>query len=184
MSHFDFERFNGFARSSLDDLLFNDLWSHDIFNESDMHSAAYYYIRDYFRKHGRDQIYVRCEPQLARMKPDIVVYERGWPIYVLEFKFFSKPDHVNEDAVYDDLDKLGDCVDTHASIKWGFFHMIYDAEAPFTISDSRLRRAGFRKTSVTTINARRKEDSGRRRTNYDVWRAEFDELQERHREHK
>ena len=37
------------------------------------------------------------------MRPDIVVYERGKPIYVLEFKFFSKPDYVNEDAVYDDL---------------------------------------------------------------------------------
>lgn len=183
MGHFDYGRFNGFARKSLDDLLFSDLWSYDIFNERDMHSSAYFYIRDYFRKHERDHAYVRCEPQLAGMRPDIVIYERGKPTYVLEFKFFSKPEYVNEDAVYDDLNKLADCVDAYPSIKWGFFHMIYDAEELFTFSDSRLRRAGFSRVSVTSINARRKEDSGRRRTNYDDWRAEFDRLQEKHREH-
>lgn len=183
MGRFDAERFNGFARKSLDDLLLSDLWHHDIFNERDMHSSAYYYIRDCFRKHERDHVYVRCEPQLAGMRPDIVIYEYGKPTYVLEFKFFSKPDYINEDAVYDDLDKLADCVDAYASIKWGFFHMIYDADDQFTFSDSRLRRAGFRKTSVTAINARRKEDTGRRRTNYDEWRDEFDRLREMHREH-
>ena len=67
--------------------------------------------------------------------------------------------------------------------KWGFFHMIYDADEPFTFSDSRLRRAGFKKISVTSINARRKEDSGRRRMGYDDWRTKFDDLQESHREH-
>lgn len=183
MGHFDFERFNGFARQSLDDLLFSDLWDYDIFNERDMHSSAYFYIRDYFRKHERDSAYVRCEPQLAGMRPDIVIYERGRPTYVLEFKFFSKPDYINEDAIYDDLDKLADCVDAYDSIKWGFFHLIYDAEIPFTLSDSRLRRAGFSKISVTSINARRKEGTDRRRNNYDEWRGEFDKLQELHRKH-
>jgi hypothetical protein len=182
MGRFDFDRFNGFARRSLDDFLFSDLWSHDIFNERDMHSAAYFYIRDYFRKNERDNVYVRCEPQLARMKPD-VVYERGKPIYLLEFKFFAKPDYINDDAVYDDLDKLAEVVDVHPSVRWGFFHMIYDADEPFTFSDSRLRRAGYAKISVTTINARRKEDTDRRRVGYDDWRDEFDRLQAAHREH-
>jgi hypothetical protein len=117
------------------------------------------------------------------MRPDIVIYERGRPTYVLEFKFFSKPDYINEDAIYDDLDKLADCVDAYDSIKWGFFHLIYDAEIPFTLSDSRLRRAGFSKISVTSINARRKEGTDRRRNNYDEWRGEFDKLQELHRKH-
>lgn len=183
MGLFDSERFNGFAKSSLDELLFSDLWSYDIFNERDMHSSAYYYIRNYFRKHERDHAYVRCEPRLAGMRPDIVIYERGKPAYVLEFKFFSKPDYVNEDAVYYDLNKLADCVDAFTSIKWGFFHMIYDADDLFKFSDSCLRRTGFQKISVTSINARRKKDTGRRRTNYDEWRAEFDKLQEKHHEH-
>jgi hypothetical protein len=183
MSAFDFERFNGFARSSLDDLLFDDLWNHDIFNERDMHSSAYFYIRDYFRKQDRDDTYVRCEPKLSGMRPDIVIYERGKPVYVLEFKFFSKPEYINEDAVYVDLDKLAGCVDAYPSIKWGFFFMIYDAEEMFTISDSRLRRAGFSKISASPINARRKEETGRRRTGYDEWREQYDKLHERHREH-
>jgi hypothetical protein len=182
MGRFDFERFNGFARRSLDDFLLNDLWNHDIFNERDMHAAAYFYIRDYFRKHERDNVYVRCEPLLARMKPDIVVYERGSPIYVLEFKFFTRPDHINEDAVYDDLDRLKQVVDSYGSVRWGFFHIIYDADDPFTFSRSRLRRAGYGKISITTINARRNEDTGRRRVRYDEWRSEFDKLKGLHRE--
>jgi hypothetical protein len=36
MGIFDFERFNGFARSSFDNLLFDDFWEHDIFNERDV----------------------------------------------------------------------------------------------------------------------------------------------------
>jgi hypothetical protein len=148
-----------------------------------MHASAYCYIRDYFRKHERDAAYVRCESQLAGMRPDIVIYERGRPIYVLEFKFFSKPDYINEDSVYADLNKLADCVDAYDSIKWGFFHLIYDSETHFTLPDTRLRRTGFSKISLTSINARRKENNGRRRKNYDEWRAEFDRLQESHRKH-
>lgn len=183
MGSFDNERFNGFAKRSLDNLLFNDIWDFYIFNERDMHSAAYFYIRDYFRKKERDKVYVRCEPQLARMKPDIVVYERGEPIYLLEFKFFTKPGYINEHAIYNDLDKLADGVDKFPSVRWGFFHMIYDNDEPFTLSDSRLRRAGYTKSSVTTINVRRTEESGRRRVGYDDWRAEFDRLQTAHRKH-
>ena len=183
MGKFDAVRFNGFARQGLGDMLLSDFWNYDIFNESDMHSSAYYYIRNYFRKHGRDSVYVRCEPQLAKMRPDIVIYEKGSPIYILEFKFFSKPDYINEDAINNDLDKLADCVDAYESVRWGFFHMIYDADELFTLSDSRLRRKGFPKVSVTSINARRKEGTERRRNGYDTWRAEFDNLHALHREH-
>jgi hypothetical protein len=181
MNRFDYDRFNGFAKKSLDDFLFSDLWNHDIFNESDMHSAAYYYIREYFSKHGRDNVYVRCEPVLDGMKPDIVVYERGKPIYVLEFKCFTKLDHINEDAVYRDLDKLAKAVNKFSSIRWGFFHMIYDADKAYTFSDSRLRRGGYSKMSFTSINARRQENNDRRRVRYDEWRSEFDRLQKLHR---
>jgi hypothetical protein len=183
MNRFDYDRFNGFARKSLDDFLFSDLWNHDIFNESDMHSAAYYYIREYFSKQDRDKIYVRCEPPLDGMKPDIVVYERGKPIYVLEFKCFTKPEYINETAVYYDLDKLAMVVDKFSSVRWGFFHMIYDADEPFTFSDSRLRRAGYSKISFTSINARRQEENNRRRVRYDEWRSEFDGLHKMHLEH-
>lgn len=53
MGRFDFERFNGFVRGSLDNLLFEDFWNLDIFNGRDMHAAAYFYIRGYCRKAGR-----------------------------------------------------------------------------------------------------------------------------------
>ena len=55
MGTFDSERFNGFARQSLDNLLFSDFWGHDIFNERDLHSSAHFYIRDYFRRRERDE---------------------------------------------------------------------------------------------------------------------------------
>lgn len=183
MRAFDFGRFNGFARDSLDGLLFKDLWHHDIFNERDMHSCAYFYIRDYFRKQGRNSVYVRCESQLNGMRPDIVIYDRGNPIYVLEFKFFSKLGYINEDSVYEDLNKLADCVEAFPSVKWGFFFMIYDKDENFSISDYRLRKDGFSSVSASSINARRIEGTARRRNGYDGWRTEFDRLNEGHREH-
>jgi hypothetical protein len=183
VSVFDFERFNGFARKGLDDLLFRDLWEHYIFNESDMHSAAYYYIRDFFKKKGRGKYFVRCEPMLAGMKPDIVIYTLGKPTYVLEFKMFSKLDVVNNNAVINDLEKLSTAIENLPTVKWGFFHMIYDADIPYTISDNRLRRAGLKRMSVTTINARRTEDTGRRRIGYDEWREIFDGMRAEHNEY-
>jgi hypothetical protein len=183
MSVFDFDRFNGFMRQSLDDLLFNDLWNHDIFNESDLHSAAYFYIRTYFEKNERSNIYVRCEPQLAGMKPDIVIYDRAKPIYGVEFKFFTKPDFINEEAVFKDLDKLAEIVSRFDSMKWGFFYLVHDGEESYTFSNPSLRRRGYEKISFSTVNLRRKEENGRRRNNYDEWRAEFDKLVSLHREH-
>ena len=183
MSVFDFDRFNGFMRQSLDDLLLNDLWNHDIFNESDLHSAAYFYIRTYFEKSERSNIYVRCEPQLAGMKPDIVIYDRAKPIYGVEFKFFTKPDFINEKTVFKDLDKLAEIVSRFDSMKWGFFYLVHDGEESCTLSNPSLRRRGYEKISFSTVNLRRQEENGRRRNNYDEWRAEFDKLVSLHREH-
>ncbi|MBI3810008.1 MAG: hypothetical protein HY284_06085 [Nitrospirae bacterium] len=183
MSLFDFDRFNGFMRHGLDDLLFSDLWEHYIFNESDLHSAAYFYIREYFNKNERPNIYVRCEPQLARMKPDIVIFDKAEPIYAIEFKFFTKPDSINEEALFRDLDKLAKIVGRFDSMKWGFFYMVHDGEEPYTLSNPSLRRRGYERISVSTINLRRREDTGRRRNNYDCWRMEFDALLSLHRKH-
>lgn len=183
MKLFDFDRFNGFIHQSLDDLLLNDLWNHDIFNESDLHSAAYFYIRTFFEKNERQNIYVRCEPQLAGMKPDIVIYDKAKPIYTVEFKFFTKQDYVNEESVFKDLDNLAEIVNRFNSMKWGFFYLVHDSEESYTFSNPTLRRRGYEKISFSTINLRRKEGTERRRTNYDAWRAEFDKLVELHREH-
>jgi len=183
VASYNFPRFNGFARSGLDEWLLADFWNHYIFNESDMHSAAYFYIREYFMRRESHKIYVRCEPQVARMRPDIVVFDSGRPVYALEFKLFTKPDYINEESVWQDINKLSDLIDAFDSMGWGFFHMIYDCDEPFTISDARLRREGYGKVSVTTINARRREQTGRRRAQYDEWRKEFDLLQDSHRRH-
>lgn len=183
MGRFDFERFNGFAKNKLDDLLFEDLWHHDIFNESDLHSAAYSYISEYFKRKGRDHIYVRCEPSLAGMRPDIVIFDEFKPIYALELKFFDKVDKIDEDKIIHDLDKLSEMAEGIDSMKWGFFYLAYDGVEPYKLSAGKLRRGGYDKISVQTINLRRREDTGRRRTGYDEWRVAFDELLMRHKEY-
>lgn len=166
MGVFDFDRFNGFVRSGLDNL-----------------PAAYFYIREYVAKNKRQSIYVRCEPQLAGMKPDIVINDRAKPIYAIEFKYFTKPDYINKEAMYKDLDKLREIMNGFDSTRWGFFYLVHDSEETYTFSDAMLRRLGYGKISVTTINLRRKEDTGRRRNGYDEWREEFDKLLASHREH-
>lgn len=182
MSEFDHQRFNGFARDGLDDLLCGDLLAHCIFNERDMHAAAYMYIRQYFEKLGRANIYVRCESQINGVRPDVAVYDRGTPVYILEFKMLMDPGNLNEELVYKDLNKMGELINRLPSIKWGFFHLIYDDDLMFKPTTATLRRHGYEKISITSINARRKEESERQRKGYDDWRREFDRLVGAHKQ--
>ena len=127
MGKYDAKQFNGFAKNSLDDLIADDLLDHDIFNERDMNASAYYYIREYFRyrrnrKKAFDNTYVRCEPNLFGVKPDIVVYERGKPRYLFEFKcYLKKPNSFKERAIEKDLLKIARIMKKIPSLKWGFF---------------------------------------------------------------
>lgn len=177
---FDSAQFNGFARNELDDLLFDDLWSLYIFNESDLHSAAYYYCRRYFEKRGSEGVFVRCEPRIRGKRPDLVVYYEKVPAYAVEIKMFAEPEIVDEKRIAADLEKLGDLMRSIPTLKYGFLLLLFDADEDFGMSDDRLRRRGFEKMSVVSMNMRRKEDSGRRRVGYDDWRAEFDSLRSGH----
>ena len=73
---------------------------------------------------------------LAGMKPDIVIYDRARPIYVVEFKFAKKTDRVYEKGVFKDLDKLAKVVNRFGSIKWGFFYLVHDSEESYRIPNS------------------------------------------------
>ncbi|GEM_PF-3181742 len=184
---FDSERFNGFVKNELDDLLFSDISQYFIFNESDLHSAAYYYIRDYFlrRDSQANEIIVRCEPVMEDYgKPDIVVYNKYNPLYMIELKMFVKPDIIREsteiDVIRKDLDKLKAYIEKYPTIKWTFQISVYDSEEMWRPSAYILRKSGYEKISVGTINLRRKEKSGYRRPRYDEWRKQFDKYLERH----
>ncbi|MBU6421096.1 MAG: hypothetical protein KGL98_10670 [Gammaproteobacteria bacterium] len=183
MSAFDSERFNGFVRKELDDLLFSDLWNLDYFHERDMHAAAYVYIREYFAKHGRDNIYVRCEPRMNGAIPDIAIFDQTRPVYVLEFKMLMDPDRLDSERVYKDLDKMNKLINVYPSIKWGFSLLIHDDDASFRPVDATLRRYGYNRISITSVNARRQEDNDRRRVGYDGWRDRFDQLTEAHKQY-
>jgi hypothetical protein len=181
MGVYDFEKVNGFIRQGLDVLLFEDLWSLYIFNESDMHSAAYYYIRKFMEKKGRDDAYVRCEPMILGSKPDIVIYKNSDPLYIIELKMFSRPDQLDERGVLMDLAKMADIMEKTPSIRWGFFLMIYDHEEPFNPSPYTMRKSGFDRLSITSINARRHEKTDRLRSGYKEWRQDFDKITVAHK---
>lgn len=183
MKQFDFGRFNGFMGNGLEDLLLKDLLNHDIFNESDLHSAAYFYIRSFFQLNGRSNIYVRSEPRLAGMEPDIVIFDRARPIYAVEFKFAKAQDRINEDGIFKDLDKLAKVVNRFDSMKWGFFYLVHDTEEFYELPNRELRKQGYKNISASLINARRTNNGKRRRRNYDDWREEWDYLIAQHREH-
>lgn len=184
----DSERFNGFVTKELDNLLFSDIWNYFVFNESDLHSVAYFYIREYFLRRGSQsagEVIVRCEPVMDNYgKPDIVVYNKYNPIYVIELKMFNKPDFVQEhndiDVIKTDLDRLKVYLSRYPTLKWGFQISGYDSEEMWKPSAHILKKAGYERISVSTINMRRKEDSERRRNNYDEWRKQFDKYLERH----
>jgi len=176
MGVYDFEKVNGFIRQGLDQLLFEDLWNLYIFNESDMHSAAYYYIRKFMEKKGRDDAYVRCEPVMLGSKPDIVIYKNNDPLYLIELKMFSRPDQLDEGSVLMDLAKMAEIMEKCPTISWGFFMVIHDCEKSFKSSAYKMRKEGFNRISVTSINARRHEESNRLRIGYNEWRKDFDKL--------
>jgi len=181
---FDSEKFNGFIKSELDDLLYRDIANYQVFNESDLHSAAYYYIREYFYKRGSqnsEDILVRCEPKMEDgSKPDIVIFKRYDPVYVVELKMYKKPDFIHSAGVEKDLEKLNSYLKKYPSMKWGFAIVVYDSDEMFKPSAYNLKKAGYEKISFSTINLRRKQDTGRRRNGYDDWRKQFDKYLERH----
>jgi hypothetical protein len=183
---FNAEKFNGFVKDELDDRLLDDIWCYYIFNESDLHSAAYFYMRKYFERKNNthaDSIFVRCEPVMKdKRQPDIVVFESYLPIYMIELKMFKKPEEVfiKEDKVWQDIEKLAKSIDNYPSIKWGFMLVAYDADDMFDVTNYILKRNGFKKISVKTINLRRQESNGRRRIGYDKWRKQFDAYLGRH----
>lgn len=178
------ERFNGFMKTRLDNLLLNDLWNYWIFNESDLHSAVYYYIRQYFQKKQSESalnIYVRCEPRMEDNKsPDIVVFKGYDPIYIVEMKMYPRAEAINEKSAVTDLLKLKSYLSSYPSLKWGFFILVYDSDYMLTYSPHTLKRDGFEKVSFISINMRRTEQT-RKRVGYVKWRRDFDKLLERHR---
>lgn len=181
---FDSQKVNGFVKQELDDLLFNDLWSFRVFNESDLKSACYFYLREYFRRRksiNSEEILVRCEPVLQNgKKPDIVIYHGYSPIYVLELKMFKNPEALMLDKVDIDLAKIRDFMRTNPTIRWGFQIVVYDSDDMIRASDSMLSRNGFPKISVIGLNLRRKEVSQRLRVGYSDWRNQFDKYVANH----
>lgn len=183
----DIKRFNGYIKKKLPVQIQTDFLAFRIFNERDLHSAAYHYIRDFFRKKERERIVVRCEPRLLGKKPDIVVYNNTRPYYVIEFKTFLKPDQVNRvnaNAVYEDIQKLEDFLQKTPS-SWAFLILVYDSpddNVSRGLADQKLKQKGFEKISVVAINVSRHK-SGYRRAGYSKWRRQFDHLWEKHKEY-
>ena len=181
---FDSIKFNGFIKNELDDLLFNDIWGYYAFNETDLHSAAYYYIREYFRKRGSvnsDDIFVRCEPQMNDgTKPDIVLFRKYDPIYIIELKMFKRAEIINTQAIDNDLKKINKLMKSHDSVKWGFLIVAYDSDDMLYISDTKLKSNGYNNISFIPINLRRKEKSNRQRNGYLDWRKQFDKYLDKH----
>ena len=103
---------------------------------------------------------------------------------MIELKMFKKPDLIKErndiDLIKSDLDTLKTYISYYPTMKWGFQIAVYDSEEMWQPTSYALKKAGYEKISVSTINLRRKEESGRLRNNYELWRKQFDKYLERH----
>lgn len=181
---FESDKFNGFMKSELDNLLFEDIWNYWIFNESDLHSAAYYYIRKYFERRQSDsslEAFVRCEPRMEDgTRPDVVIFHRYDPIYFVELKMFNRPENLNDDKITADLDELRNYQRCYSTCKWGFLILVYDSDELYSYTTYMLKKNGYQNISVIGINMRRMEGSARQRTRYEDWRKQFDKFLERH----
>lgn len=182
---FDSERFNGFVNNELGRLIIEDIRNYYVFNESDLHSAAYYYIRKFFSQKDSDhsdRMVVRCEPSMGRKrktKPDIVVFNKYNPNYFIELKMFRRKryviDLINKKDIQRDLKKLNSYLKKYTA-KWGFLIVIYDSDE---ICSIKAKEYGYDSIKVVTINMRLNE-KGRLRRDYEKWRGQFDKYLEMH----
>ena len=182
---FDSTKFNGFVKTELDELLFDDIRRYYAFKEADLHAAAYFYIREYFIKRqsiSSDDIFVRCEPRMENGTiPDIVLFRKYDPIYVMELKMLQKPEDTRIYAeVEKDLDKIAVLMKNYPTLKWGFLIVVYDSDDMFIVSDRWLRNKGYNNISVVPINLKRQTDNVRKRVGYDDWRKQFDRYLDKH----
>ena len=170
----DINRFNGFVKKRMKHRLEDDLVDFLILNERELHFRAYHHIEDFFSKKGRDRMMVRSERRLLKGKiADIVVSSDKKPRYVLEFKMYKRPNHIDFRAIESDLKKLQKFVQKINSLRWAFLIILHDADGLFSPTNHQLRKEGFNKISIVPINARIL-DSGRKRKGYDKWRRDFD----------
>ena len=183
LSMMDARRFNGFVKGELKIKLLKDIKDLYIFNESDLHSAAYFYIRKWFEQREHDSAYVRCEPRLNKKKPDIVVFEKKKPSYVLELAMSTKhhPMRTNKDKVTKDLKKLRQYVKRISSIRYAFLVHVHDDESLPTVPDHKLRRHDYPDISIVDLNIRKDSETKRKRRWYEEWRQDFDSLETAHR---
>jgi len=176
----DAATFKGFIKDELPKRLLRDILDLYIFNESDLHSAVWFYIKEYFRNRSdrsAENIYVRSQPTITsgkgKYRPDIVVFDRIKPIYFVEIKFLKTPRNqidLDRRSIKEDLSKLKRYAKKYPDFKQGFLVCVYDADDVFEINMDEYDRI-----SLVPINLKRLI-SGRRRKNYDHWRSRFDEL--------
>ncbi len=183
----DSQRFNGFVKEKLAKELRDDVLRFYVFNESDLHSAAYCYIRRYFESRGSElsqDVFVRCEPYLAdNTKPDIVVFQKYDPIYVIELKMstkaFKTPGSVFEEKVDKDMDKLKAYRTAYPTVRWAFLIVVCDSEKPWGWSDVTTKRYGYDKTSLVSVNLHLR-DNGGQTYGYENWRKQFEKYLDKH----
>jgi len=187
MLEINHKKLSGFIRGKLKDSLTNDVLKYFVFNESDIKSAAYFYIRKYYhnlKSENSSKMLIRCEPKLNNGKPDIVIFKKYNPFYIIEIKAILNPDAVCRNSekgkVEKDLKKIKNLKKEYPSIKRGFSIVIYDSdEDPVDFSDSFLRKKNFKGISIVKINLRR-NDNARKRKNYQKWRRKFEKIINKH----
>ncbi len=172
--------FKVFIKDALRKRLLKDIRNLYIFNEGDLQAAAWFYIREYFRKrsdHSAYNYYVRCNPTLGnKEKPDIVVLKKLKPVYFIEFKFIkSSKNEISMDRskIIKDLEKLQQYSKKYEGFKGGFLVCVYDADEATVETDMNK----YDKISLIPINIR-KSIRGRLWKGYKQWRAMFDKLRE------
>jgi hypothetical protein len=126
---------------------------------------------------------VRCEPRLNKKKPDIVVFEKKKPSYVLELAMSTKTNQKNsvENKVLKDLKKVKQYVKRVPGIRYAFLVHVYCDDSLLTFTDHKLREDGYSDISIVDLNIRMDCETKRKRRWYESWREDFDGLETAHR---
>jgi hypothetical protein len=93
----------------------------------DAHSVAYHHMRRFLR--DREDWLVRCGPKIAGVRPDLVVFNRYTPKFVLELGFCLLPDKSNfaRTKAEGDRDKLHHLRGRVDTLGKGYLLMVHDS---------------------------------------------------------
>jgi len=128
------DRLDTFIEEEIPKLIKEDLKSHQLFTEMDMHAVVFFHLRRALGE--RVDWFVRCNLEMAGVKPDICAFNRYAPKFVIEAKFVILPAqaYFPKSKLEEDRLKLRNIRKKYPQLGKGYLIAVFDADRAYDYS--------------------------------------------------